>query len=91
MMAGHAISCFMMRQMEYDADRYEARMVGSDVFESTCRRLAVLNIASQGAYSDLATCWKENRLPDDLTKLILANIGQIPDDRLPKIERKSCN
>ncbi|QDV38290.1 M48 family metallopeptidase [Tautonia plasticadhaerens] len=80
MMVGHGISCFMMRQMEYDADRYEARMVGSDVFESTCRRLAVLGLASRGAHADLATCWTENRLADDLTRLVLANVAQIPDE-----------
>ena len=80
MMVGHAISCFMLRQMEYDADRYETRMVGPEVFAETSRRLAVLGLAAQGAQADLAACWKENRLADDLTRLIAAKVAQIPDD-----------
>ena len=28
MVTGHALSCFMLRQMEYDADRYETRWPG---------------------------------------------------------------
>ena len=80
MMVGHAISCFMLRQMEYDADRYETRMVGPEVFAETSRRLAVLGLAAQGAHADLAACWKENRLADDLTRLIAANVSQIPDE-----------
>ena len=35
MHAGNAISCFMMRQMEFDADSYEAKVAGSDAFERT--------------------------------------------------------
>ncbi len=35
MHAGNAISCFMLRQMEYDADGYESKVAGSDAFEST--------------------------------------------------------
>ena len=29
MFAGHAMSCFMLRQMEYDADRCETRLAGT--------------------------------------------------------------
>ncbi len=32
MHAGHAISCFMLRQMEYDADSYEAKLAGERDF-----------------------------------------------------------
>jgi Zn-dependent protease with chaperone function len=50
MHAGQAISCFMLRQMEYDADSYEAKLAGSDAFESTASRLRVLAVATQVAY-----------------------------------------
>ncbi len=86
MVVGHAISGMMLRQMEYDADRYETRMVGSDVFEATSRRLGLLNVALQGAYADLNHRWKEGRLVDDLPKLILANAAQIPKDVITQIE-----
>jgi hypothetical protein len=78
MMIGHGVSGFLSRQMEYDADRYEARMVGADVFEQTMTRLGELGLASQGAYSDLAASWNDRRLPNDLPKLILANVDQVP-------------
>ena len=45
---GNAISCFMLRQMEYDADSYEAKLAGSDAFESTAARLQILNVATSG-------------------------------------------
>ena len=48
MWAGHFVSCFMLRQMEYDADRYEARVAGSETFAETVDRLVVLSLASQG-------------------------------------------
>ncbi|MEN9678219.1 MAG: Protease HtpX [Verrucomicrobiota bacterium] len=70
MQAGHAISCFMLRQMEYDADSYEAKLAGSDAFESTAARLRVLNVATQVAYDDLRQCWAGNRLPENFPLLI---------------------
>ena len=30
MWIGHGVSSFMLRQMEFDADRYEARVAGSE-------------------------------------------------------------
>lgn len=79
MMVGHAVSCILSRQMEFDADRYEARMVGGAVFAQTMTRLGELNLASRGAYADILSSWQERRLPDDLPKLILANVPQIPE------------
>ena len=53
MLLGHIVAGFMLRQMEFDADRYEARLAGSDTFECTCRQLRVLGIAWHGAQVDL--------------------------------------
>jgi Zn-dependent protease with chaperone function len=85
MVFGHAISSFMLRQMEYDADRYETHLVGAEVFESTARRLVELTMAYQGAFQDLENSWEEGRLVDNLPALILANEGQIPEDTRQKI------
>ncbi len=78
MSLGNLVSGFLLRQMEYDADRYEARMVGGKVFASTCWRLRELSLAQNGAYADLQSSWQERRLPDNLPRLILANVSQIP-------------
>jgi hypothetical protein len=80
MMLGHAVGGFMLRQMEFDADRHEARLAGSDAFESTVRRMTLLNAAHQGAQADLWRFSHEGRLPDNLPRLILANVDQIPPD-----------
>jgi Zn-dependent protease with chaperone function len=86
MVIGHALSCFLLRQMELDADRYEARLAGSGTFEETARALPLLAVASQGAQSDLSDFWAEARLADDLPTLIVANRAQIPAAICKKID-----
>ncbi len=53
MHVGHAISSYLMRQMEFDADRYEARLVGAEVFVQTCHELSYLNAAFQSSLGDV--------------------------------------
>jgi Zn-dependent protease with chaperone function len=74
---GNAISCFLMRQMEFDADRYEARMVGFRTFVSSCSRLSELSIAHQMSINDLQRFHTEGRLADDLPALTVFNVGHI--------------
>lgn len=72
MYAGHALSCFLMRQMEYDADRYEAHVAGSATFAATSHRLSHLGAAAQAVYHHLEGSWRERRLPNNLPHLISA-------------------
>lgn len=66
MLIGQGIGCFMLRQMEYDADSYETKLAGSDAFESTTRRMHVLGATMKFAYKDLRTSWNMNkRVPDN--------------------------
>ena len=85
MMIGHIISGLMLRQMEFDADRYEARLAGSDAFEETARQLPMLMVAFQGAQADLGNFYREGRLADDLPRLIMANVEQLPAEVRQKI------
>ena len=85
---GRIVSGVLSRQMEFDADRYEARMVGSNVFTQTCLRLRELNFAESGAYSDLHSSWQQRRMPDNLPKLVVANVPQLPKE-LMEAYRKS--
>jgi Zn-dependent protease with chaperone function len=78
MTIGHALSCFMLRQMEYDADSYEVKVAGSDAFNRTMERLQVLGLAAQGASQDIQETWKNRRLPDDLPALVLHRAGALP-------------
>jgi Zn-dependent protease with chaperone function len=87
MWAGQAISCFMMRQMEYDADRYEARLVGSSTFEATMRDIRRLGLSHQKSLSDLEVSWRENRLADSLPDLIRINRDRMPADVRNELEK----
>lgn len=80
MAAGHGISSFMLRQMEFDADRYEARVAGADAFAQTVDRLRLLNVGSQAAFNDLEAAWRERRLCDDLPQLIRAREADLPEE-----------
>lgn len=85
MLFGHVISSFMLRQMEYDADRYETHLVGVEIFESTAQRMVELSLAHEWAFQDLGNAWEEGRLVDNLPALILANERQIPEDVRQKV------
>jgi hypothetical protein len=65
--------------MEFDADRYQARLAGSEIVGETLRRLSQLSIAQQGAFADLEEYRREGRLGDDLPRLIVANVDQLSD------------
>ncbi len=86
MVTGHAVSGFLSRQMEFDADRYEARMVGGDTFGRTMGRIGELGLASNAAHNELATSWRERRLPDDLPRLIQHEAAKIPPPLLAALE-----
>jgi Zn-dependent protease with chaperone function len=77
MWVGHVVSGFMLRQMEFDADRYEARVAGSANFARTADRLRVLALASQWAHADLGQAWQTSQLADDLPSLVMANVDQL--------------
>jgi len=74
---GNAISCLLMRQMEFDADRYETRMIGYNVFGKSTQRLRQLGLADFMAMNDLQRFSAEERLADNLPKLIVSNVPHI--------------
>lgn len=64
------ISAWFSRQMEFDADRYEASLVGSAVFEQTTDRLAVLQPVANATWSLIDEAWKMRKLPEDFPYLV---------------------
>jgi len=69
---GHGIGCFMLRQMEYDADSYEIKLAGSETFESAAKRLCVLNKALENSYKEMRVGWNLNkRLPDNFPAYLM--------------------
>jgi len=87
MLIGHGIGCFMLRQMEYDADSYEIKLAGSAAFENTMRRLHVLGSTLERTYKDMRTSWNLNkRLPDDFPAYFLEHARQVSDAERTRLE-----
>lgn len=79
MFLGHGVSCFLLRQMEYNADSYEIRVAGSAAFESTARRLASLSAAAEKAYKEMRATWNLNRkLPDNFSAFLTHQESRLP-------------
>lgn len=88
MQAGHAISCLMLRQMEYDADSYEAKVAGSEAFETTAVKLRLLNVATRIAYNDVRQNWISKRLPENLPLLIGHKASSLPNEVQQKLAQE---
>jgi Zn-dependent protease with chaperone function len=82
MMAGHAISCFMLRQMEYDADSYEIKFAGSEAFARTSARMRQLNAGARFGYNDLRHSWQQRALPADFPAFLVDVSNRMPHDVL---------
>lgn len=80
MILAHAVSSFMLRQMEFDADRCASRVASSKAAIDTFGRLPLIQIASQAAFSDLSDAWREQRLADDLPLLIRSRQQEMPEE-----------
>ena len=78
MMAGHLVSGFLLRQMEFDADRYEARLAGSQTFEATCHRLHEIGMAHSASMSALQDYFAEGKLGNNMPRLVQSKLGELP-------------
>ncbi|WP_442505173.1 M48 family metallopeptidase [Novipirellula sp. SH528] len=70
MVAAHTASTIFSRQMEFDADRYEIALVGSEVFVSTGQELHLLNAASGRSMQSVVSLIKKAVLIDNIPKMI---------------------
>lgn len=87
MMIGHTLSCLLLRQMEYDADRYMARLAGTETFEEIARRVALWEASGQATFSMMPRWWMQDRYPDDLPSLIISTADNIPKKLHRKIQK----
>lgn len=78
MWISHGLASALMRQMEYDADRRQVRLVGAEVFETCMWELITLNVAHQKSLADLEESLREGRLADDLPGLVVVNRRDLP-------------
>lgn len=83
MIAGHTISCFLLRHMEYNADRYQIGMMGSTAFARAMERVTMLSVAESAAFSALM----QNRMKcQDICALISSMEQSIPREVRQKIQ-----
>ncbi len=74
-----ALTCILSRQMEFDADRHEARMAGTKSFRDSFERLFLLNHAYQPTIGRVTRELQQGRLPDDFPGLVAAHAEGIDD------------
>lgn len=79
---GEWISSSMMRQMEFDADRYCARLVGASQVEPTLRKAQQLGFAESMVHELLSETQREGALSEDLVAHIIAQHAQLPAELL---------
>jgi Zn-dependent protease with chaperone function len=87
MWIGHGIGCFMLRQMEYDADSYEIKLAGSATFEDATRRFHVLAKVTDIAYKDMRVGWNTGRtLPDNFPAWLMYHDHRLDPKRRTQLE-----
>ncbi len=85
MWIGHLIGCFLIRQMEYDADASSIRLAGSQTFEESTRRLHVLSKVLEQSYTQLKHGFaKSKMLPDNFPAFMAMH-----DEKLSHEERST--
>jgi hypothetical protein len=77
MTIGHGISCFMLRQMELDADYFETQVAGSDTFCTTTRRLRFLNVGWQQTIAHQNEALSTKRLAVDLPSIVAYQANRV--------------
>lgn len=91
MMAGYAISAGLMRQMEYDADRYEFNLVGSKTFGETSQEMHRLAAAQALALEAMFQFFTKGRLADDMVLLTQDARNSMSYDVIQKIRDQTQN
>lgn len=82
---GTAVSAFMLRQQEFDADRFAARIAGGTAAGATLRRIGRLNYGFAVAFAGLPELARTRRLPDDFPRLAASLADDVPPDVLEQM------
>jgi Zn-dependent protease with chaperone function len=79
MLSGHGVCCFLLRQMEYDADSCEIKAAGSAAFETAMLKFHVLQVATAAAYKEMRVGWNNARiLADDFPQYLIHHEAKLP-------------
>lgn len=77
LITSRAISGYALRQMEYDADAYESRLVGPEVFVSTSNKFPRLGAGLQMAFQQANEALAEDKLIDNLPRMAVSNAARL--------------
>jgi Zn-dependent protease with chaperone function len=80
MMLGHLFSATLSRRMEFDADRYAAATVGSELAGTTLADLAVLDVSMRATFAQLETGLSERTLPNNVPKVMANRLAEVTQD-----------
>jgi hypothetical protein len=67
---GGIVSSGFSRQMEFNADHFEAAIVGADTFAQTTLDMPAINVALNQSWAAVEDNWQSRRLVDDLPRLV---------------------
>ena len=88
MLVGQAVSCFVLRRMEFDADHFEICVAGSDAFCATTERIALLHEAAAASAEVVDECLSRRTLPDDLPRLVSSLMSMTSSAVRAKISKR---
>ncbi len=64
------VSAWFSRQMEFDADRHAAALVGAECFGGALAALPVLSVAVENSWQTVNRTWRSKELCDDFALLV---------------------
>ncbi|MBI5424087.1 MAG: M48 family metalloprotease [Opitutae bacterium] len=76
----HALSCWLSRQMEFDADYYAAHLQGAESFATTANAISLLAIAEQRANEDINVWWRDKRAVTDFARVVSLRRSGLPTE-----------
>ncbi len=85
------MSRWLSQEMEFDADRYEVAVAGSDSFAATALRLRALSQAMDEVQRLNAKAWREGTLVADLPAAAALRMGQWRAEDWQAVERQLDN
>lgn len=84
---GGLMGGYMSQQMEYDADRYEARIAGSSTFAATSQRMRYLSVAHEVVEGEAQRLWRKGELPDNVPLMVFRREQGITDATRRKLDQ----
>ncbi|MBU6950628.1 M48 family metallopeptidase [Hahella sp. HN01] len=82
------VTRWMSREMEYDADRYESWVAGSETFQSTAVALWNMSMSQQRRDEIWQSAWNEDRLIDNLPQTIAQLAAELSQEEIDAVRAK---